>query len=137
MIHDALYDWLRGDAQVTELFVDRIYHEWIPQQLSTWPALSFVLTSGQDFADDMDDPSDNDIDQSNYQFDVWANNSADAVHAANRFDRVFNSLRGRMGAVSVQHVERTNRIQLGEQIGDKQRRRVSLDYRIFHNTIEA
>lgn len=137
MIHNSLFQFLRDDPDVGSIVDDRIYHEWAPQGVRTWPLLVFQQVAGQEFAADMDAPNDAKIEQANYQFDVYARNSADVVNGANTIDSVLRNLRGTIGAVDVQHVELSNITHLGEIVGDKQVRRVSMDYVIYYNLSEA
>lgn len=137
MIHNSLFQFLKDDPDVGSIVDDRIYHEWVPQSETTFPALVFQQVAGQEFASDMDAPNDRKIEQANYQFDLYARNSADVINGAQTLDSVLRNLRGTIGAVDVQHVEQSNITHLGEIVGDKQVRRVSIDYVIYYNLSEA
>lgn len=132
-MHDDLYAYLTGTAAITALFGDRVYHEWVPQNHNDWPALTFQQVSLIDLAEDFDGPFAS-MDQARYQFDIIGDTSAQVVAAAETFDSVFRALRGTIGSTTVQHVSLGSQQQLGEMVGDKQRRRVSLDYEITYST---
>lgn len=116
------------------MFDDRIFHEWAPQNVSTWPILVFRQIAASEVAPDMEAPDDAKLDQYVYQFDVYARKSTDVIEASDAFDSIFRNFRGTMSAVRIQTVERVNITQIGEIVGDKQIRRVSLDYQIFFVT---
>jgi hypothetical protein len=133
VLHRDLYAFLKDTAQIADLFTGRIFHEWVPQENDKWPSLVFSLTSQIEVAEDMEQPGDEKIDQSNYQFDVYGRKSADTIEAADTFDSVFRNFTGTMGATRIQRIELTSNTHLGEIVGDKTVRRVSLDYAIFHD----
>lgn len=137
MIHTSLYNMLKSNSQLVATFGGRVFHEWPPQSNQNWPVLVFQQVSALEFAEDMDQPSGEKIEQTSYQFDTYARSSADAVGAGDVVDSVLRSYRGTMGAVNVQHVQRVNLTHLGEIVGDKQVRRVSADYVIWYSLIEA
>ncbi len=115
------------------MFDGRIFHEWSPQATEEWPSLVFFLTSVNEIAEDMEEPGNQKIDQANYQFDVYGRKSAKVTEVADAFDGVFRNFVGTMGATRVQRIALGNISHLGEIVGDKQVRRVSLDYAIFHD----
>jgi len=131
MIQKHLFQWMKTNPALQALFGDRFYHEWAPQNVSTWPLVTFRLLSGIEVAEDMEDEDGSEIDSFRYEFQVAARKSIDADIAAIIFDREMRKFRGTMGAVKVQRVEFANRSDLGEIIGDKQVRKVALDYSIF------
>ncbi len=133
MLHVDLYAFLKDTTQIADLFGSRIFHEWNPQSNDEWPTLVFSLTTQNELAEDMEAPGDDKIDQSNYQFDIYGRKSKATVEAAKTFDDVFRNFRGTMGATRIQRIELTSNAHLGEIVGDKTVRRVSLDYAIFHN----
>lgn len=133
MLHKDLYAFLKDTPEIDELFSGRIFHEWSPQATEEWPSLVFFLTSVSEFAEDMEEPGNDKIDQSNYQFDVYGRKSAEVTETADAFDGVFRNFVGTMGATRVQRIAVGNISHLGEIVGDKQVRRVSLDYAIFHD----
>ena len=133
MIHTSLYNMLKSNANLVAEFGGRVFHEWAPQSNEVWPVLVFTQIAGIEFAEDMDNPSGEKIEQVSYQMDTYARNSADAVRAGDVVDSVLRNYRGTMGTVSVQHVQRVNLTHLGERVGDKQVRRVSADYVIWYN----
>ncbi len=135
--HKSLFQFVKDNAEIESVVGDRIYHEWAPQNVKAWPLLVFTNTSGQEFAGDMDAPNDAKIDQLNYQFDLYARSSLEAVEGSEIVNSVLRNLRGTIGTVAIQHVELSNVQHLGEQVGDKQVRRVSLDYAFWFNTVEA
>lgn len=131
MMDEDLYVWLTTTPSIVALFADRVYHEWAPQSIATWPVLVYRLVSSVEIAPDMDAPNDEKIDNPHYQFDVYARSSAEVLETAKAFDAVFRNFRGTMGAARIQMIERANVSHLGEIVGDKAVRRVSLDYSIF------
>lgn len=133
MFHKDLYAFLKDTEQINELFDGRIFHEWSPQATEKWPSLVFFLTSETEIAEDMEEPGNDKLEQSNYQFDVYGRKSKEVTEVANTFDRVFRNFVGTMGATRVQRIALGNISHLGEIVGDKQVRRVSLDYAIFHD----
>lgn len=133
MLHNDLYAFLKDTDEIVELFSGRIFHEWTPQANADWPSLVFFLTSANPFAEDMEEPGDDKIDQANYQFDVYGRKSEEAVSVADTFDRVFRNFVGIMGATRVQRIALGNISHLGEIVGDKMVRRVSLDYAIYYD----
>lgn len=130
-MHDELVAWLDSHAPIVAVFDGRTYHEWMPQGANTFPALVYRQVGGLEHAPDFEPPDDETIDQVGYQFDVYGDSSAVATTASKAFDSVFRKFRGTMGAAKIQLVERTNISHLGEIDGDKQRRRVSIDYTIY------
>ncbi len=133
MFHKDLYAFLKDTEQINELFSGRIFHEWSPQATEKWPSLVFFLTSESEIAEDMEEPGNEKIEQANYQFDVYGRKSKEVTEVANTFDGVFRNFVGTMGATRVQRIALGNISHLGEIVGDKQVRRVSLDYAIFHD----
>ena len=133
MLHNDLYAYLKDTDEIENLFDGRIFHEWTPQANDECPSLVFFLTSENEFAEDMEQPGDSKIEQSNYQFDVYGRKSDQTVKVANTFDRVFRNFGGIMGATRIQRIGLGNISHLGEIVGDKMVRRVSLDYAIFHD----
>lgn len=133
MIHNSLAEFLKTDPELVGIFDGRVWHEWQPQEVATWPVLSFQEVAASPFADDMESPGQIDIEQSNYQLDVWARSSADVISASEALLIRMEAFRGTMGAVRVQHVEFANRTQLGDIIGNKQVRRVSMDFRFYYD----
>lgn len=129
-MHDDLYQYLKKDPGFIAIFGGRIYHEFLPQSEQTYPALVFQLASSIEIATDMDDDDSERMDEDRWQFDVYARDSRTVIDASNGFDSIFRKFRGMMGATAVQLIERANKSHLGEVIGDKQNRRVSLDYSI-------
>ncbi len=103
----------------------------MPQSANTFPALVYSCVSGLEHSPDFEPPDSGTIEQIGYQFDVYADTSEDASAAAKAFDDAFRVFRGTMGAARIQLVERSNISHLGAIDGDKQRRRVSLDYTIY------
>ncbi len=133
MFHPDLYAFLKDTAQISNLFSGRIFHEWTPQANDEWPSLVFFLTSQTEIGEDFEQPGDEKIDQSNYQFDIFGRKSQQVTEVADTFDRVFRNFTGTMGATRVQRIALGNISHIGEIVGDKQVRRVSLDYAIFHD----
>lgn len=133
MLHKDLYAFLKDSPEIADLFSGRIFHEWSPQATENWPSLVFFLTSQTEIAEDMEEPGNEKIDQANYQFDVYGRKSAKVTEVAKAFDDVFRNFVGTMGATRVQRIALGNISHLGEIVGDKQVRRVSLDYAIFHD----
>ncbi len=133
MLHADLYAFLRDTSEINDLFSGRIFHEWTPQANDAWPSMVFFLTSVNEIAEDMEQPGDDKIDQANYQFDVYGRKSKEVTEVAGTFDRVFRNFVGTMGATRVQRIALGNISHLGEIVGDKMVRRVSLDYAIFHD----
>jgi hypothetical protein len=133
VVHSDLYAFLKDTAEISGLFDGRIFHEWTPQANDAWPSLVFFLTSVNEQAEDFEQPGDSKIDQSNYQFDVYGRKSKQVTEVADTFDRVFRNFTGTMGATRVQRIALGNISHLGEIVGDKMVRRVSLDYAIFHD----
>ena len=133
----SLYQRLQADGLLRAFFGERMYHEWPPQGEKTWPLLVMTLTSGQEFAPDMEDDDADELNQNNYQFDVYARTSEEVIEAAAAFHSVFKNLRGTIGAVKIQQVDQSNMQHLGEIVGDKQVRRVSLDYAVYFNFLEG
>lgn len=129
-MHNDLYAYLIAEATIAATFGTRIFHEWVPQSNQIWPALVFQLVSGTEIAPDMEAPDDAKVDEFRYQFDVYDDDSAGAISAASAFDGVFRVFRGTMGGVTIQQIIRDNVSHLGDIVGDKQMRRVSLDYSI-------
>lgn len=132
-MHDDLYTFLTTDPTLAALFGGRVYHEWVPQNHNTWPAMRFQLVSLIDVAEDMEAPFAG-MDQARYQFDVIGDTSAQVIAAADTVDSVLRAWRGTIGATTIQHVALGSKQHLGEIVGDKQRRRVSLDYEITYST---
>ncbi len=133
MLHSDLYAFLKDTTQIADLFGSRIFHEFLPQSNDDWPSLVFFLTSQAEFAEDMEAPGDEKIDQSNYQFDIYGRKSKATTEAGGTFDKVFRNFTGTMGATRIQRIELSSNAHLGEIVGDKTVRRVSLDYAIFHD----
>jgi hypothetical protein len=133
VLQTDLYAYLKDTAQIADLFGSRIFHEWMPQGNDEWPSLVFFLTSETEIAEDMEQPGDDKIDQSNYQFDIYGRKSKATVEAGGTFDKVFRNFTGTMGATRIQRIELSSKAHLGEIVGDKTVRRVSLDYAIFHD----
>ncbi len=129
-MHDDLFQFLTNNPAITAIFGARIFHEFLPQSNDTYPALTFQLASSNDTAEDMEDNDAQRLVEDRWQMDVIARKSADVINAAKQFDSIFRIFRGTMGAVAVQHIERANESHLGDVTGDKQNRRVSLDYSI-------
>jgi len=131
MMHSDLYTYLTGTPAIADEFPGGIHHEALPQDVNVWPAMSFFQVSQVEYADDMDAPDDDKLDEVQYQFDIVADGSQDALAAADTFLGIFRNFRGTMSATRVQHVRLTNVSHLGEHRGDKLRRRVSLDFSII------
>jgi hypothetical protein len=131
-MHDDLYAYLTGTSAITDIFGARIFAEYVPQDNAIWPALVFQLASETEVAEDMAGPTAPKIDAARWQFDVYSNSMAGANTAANTFDAIFRLARGTMGTVNVQAASRENRAERGEVVGDKQRRRVTIDYVITY-----
>jgi hypothetical protein len=123
---------MKNDAAISAVFGARIYHEWVPQSLATWPALVFQQVTGNEFAIDFDSLGEENLELVSYQFDVYARSSADVISASQIFVSQMRKLRGTIGSVTVQHSELVNTSQLGEIVGDKQVRRVSSDFLIYY-----
>ncbi len=134
MLHNDLYNYLTTTAEVETLFPGGIHHESLPQDVETWPAMSFFQVSQNEFGEDMEGPNDEKLDQIQYQFDIVADSSAAAVGAADTFLGIFRNFTGTMTTTRIQMVALTNVTQLEERRGDKLRRRVSMDFLI---TIET
>lgn len=130
MLHNDLYNWLSSEPEVVALFPGGIHHESLPQDINTWPAMSFFQVSQVEIAEDMEAPNDAKLDQFQYQFDIVADNSAQSIDAADRFLRIFRNFRGTMATTRVQWVDMVNVSHIEERRGDKLRRRVSMDFSI-------
>ena len=136
MLHSDLFNYLKTTPQINDLFGGRIYHEWIPESETKRPALVFFLSSETEQAEDMEasEEADGDkLDLSNYQFDIRGRKSKEVTEAAKTFDSVFRRFAGTMGSTRIQLITLGNKSHLGEIVGDKMERRVSLDYGIFHD----
>lgn len=134
MIHDDLYAYLT--ATFANLFPGGIHHESLPQDVATWPAVSFTQVTQTEIGADMEAPNDDKIDQVTYQFDIVADTSAVAINAAKPFLRAFRNFRGTMTTTRVQLVAPVNVSHLEERRGDKLRRRVSMDFTITYDVTE-
>ncbi len=130
-MHDDLYQFLTNELGIAALFPGGIHHMSLPQDVDKWPAMSFQQVSQAEFAEDMESPNDDKIDQVNYQFAITAKTSNVAVVAADAFGSIFRNFRGTMGATRIQTITVGNVTHLEERLGDKLRRRVILDYSIF------
>lgn len=131
MLHNDLYTYLTTTTAISDLFPGGIYHLSMPQEITTYPALSFQMVTHTEFADDMEAPNDAKIDQFSYQFDIVADKSAVCINAADSFVQIFRNFRGTMTGTRVQWVNLQNVTHLEERRGDKLRRRVSVDFTIF------
>ena len=136
MLQNDLYNWLANHASIPGLFPGGIHHNSIPQDVSVWPAMAFFQVSHIEIAEDMDGPAGDLLDQTQYQFDVVADNSNDAVTAANQFLSIFRVFRGTMTATRIQSIALANVSHLEERRGDKLRRRVSMDFSITFDVTE-
>jgi len=136
MIHADLYQWMITDPIVSALFPGGIHHQSIPQDVTEWPAMYFAQVSQQEFAEDMEQPNDEKLDQHLYQFDVIGSTSAEAITASNTFLGIFRNYRGTMLTTRIQRVSLQNVSQLEDRRGDKLRRRVSLDFSITIDVTE-
>ncbi len=133
MLHSDLFAFLQDTSEINDLFDGRIFHENQPQSVKETPTLVFFLTSTTEQAEDMEEPGNEKIDLANYQFDIYGRKSKEVVDAADSFDSVFRNFTGTMGSTRVQRIALGNISHLGEFVGDKQVRRVSLDYSIWHD----
>lgn len=131
MLHVDLYNYLTETPEVASLFPGGAHHMSVPQDVKTWPAVSFFLVGEQEFADDAESPNDDKMGQYTYQFDVVGDDSAKTLEAADRFKRIFRNFRGTMLTTNVQWVQLVNVSHLEERRGDKLRRRVSVDFQIY------
>jgi hypothetical protein len=130
MLHNDLYSWMIGTPGVSSLFPGGIHHLSLPQDVETWPALTFQLITRIETAPDMNSPNDAKLDTVTYQFDVYSDASASGITAAESFLGIFRNFRGTMTTTEIQMVELSNVSQLEERRGDKLRRRVSMDFSI-------
>lgn len=129
-MQNDLFTFLTNNVTLAARFGSRIYHEWIPQTVNTFPCLVFQQVSRSSFSDDMSDPASG-IDQVGFQFDIVDDDSAGLVAATDEFDSVFRAYRGTIGGTKIQHIALDNITQSGQMLGDKQRRRAILDYSIY------
>jgi hypothetical protein len=128
-----LYAYLKDTPQIADLVGERIYHEWMPQPNNEWPVLVFFKVSTTEQAEEMCPEESPRVDVSNYQFDIYGRKSKQVTEAADTFDSVFRNFVGTMGATRIQQIALGNISHLGEIVGDKMVRRVSLDYAITHD----
>ncbi len=133
MLHSDLYAFLKDTKQIADLVDSRIYHEWMPQDTDEWPTMVFFQVSVTEQAQEMCPEESTRLDSSNYQFDIYGRKSKQVTEAADTFDSVFRNFVGTMGATRIQQIVLGNISHLGEIVGDKMVRRVSLDYAIFHD----
>ncbi len=132
MIDKDLHQYLKQEAGITAVFGTRIYHEWMPQGNDTWPVLVFQKIGHNEVSPDMTTETvmDGKMDSAVYQFDVYGTGSQQVNEAADTFDRIFRVFRGTMGATKVQGIDLSNISSLGTKVGDKARRRVTMDYQL-------
>lgn len=133
MLHKDLYAFLKDTATIADLVGSRIYHEWMPQDTDEWPTLVFFQVSKTEQGEEMCPEESPRLDLTNYQFDIYGRKSKQVVEAADTFDSLFRNFVGTMGATRIQLIALGNISQLGEIVGDKMVRRVSLDYAIYHD----
>jgi hypothetical protein len=131
MLHSDLYAYLVGTSEIAELFPGGIHHESLPQDVETWPALSFFQVSRNEIFDDWEAPDDVKLDEVQYQFDIVSPDSQSTLAAADTFLSIFRNFRGTMSTTRVQHIRLGNESHLEERRGDKLRRRVSMDFAII------
>ena len=128
MLQRDLYNYLTETADIAALFPGGVHHMSVPQDVKTWPAVSFQLITQSEQFDDMEAPNDvQKMDSLSYQFDVVADSSAAAIAAGESFVEKMRRFRGTMTTTRVQWVSLSNIAHLEDRRGDKLRRRVSID----------
>lgn len=130
-LHEDLVAFFTQDPELVAAMPGGITAEFVGQG-AVFPAMTFTEVSADEVGEDLEHQEDGEekLIESRYQIDVEADTMKAARDAFNIADRKLRTLRGKIGATTIQSTQRTSRSHQGFQIGDKTRRRITADYAI-------
>lgn len=119
---------LAAQSSITDLVGSRLSKEW-PEQNTVLPAISLTRVSGgKDSALDMS----NHFSRARIQIDCFASTHEGATTLADIVKDYLHGYKGAAGSFQIETMSNDNEIDLGENEGDRNDRRVSLDFLIIY-----